>query len=281
MIRNKSVLYRIINSAMVMMLILAMTGCGYASMSSNGKEEKEELVVFAAASLTEAFEAMKVAYELEHPETEVIYNFAGSQVLMNQIKQGATPAMFFSANEKYVDDLVVENLDPFDEGIKLEKVLFAANELIVIADAALVANEFEELIQGFDSENYIPLVVAAEDVPVGKYTKKMMTAYLENTGNQSGYEAFYQQIVSYESDVKAVLAKVKLHEAQVGLVYQTDAMTLDLEASGLKTIEIPTDFNQEASYASLVFSLDPRVETFYEFVNEGKGREILIEYGFK
>lgn len=284
----------------VLFMSLSVSGCAGSSTLAEGTKDRTELVVFAAASLTESFEAIKEVYESEHPEVKIVYNFAGSQVLTNQIRSGAAPGMFFSANEKYVDELIVAGIDPFNENLTPQKVNFAVNELVIVTGNQLISSsededqkaeegykdfdedfkDFEALMTLLTSQEDYPVVIANEDVPVGRYTKKMMSVYLEFTDDRVGYDSFYDQVVSYESDVKAVLTKVKIHEADISVVYRTDAMSVEMEAQRLKTIEIPADFNQQASYGSVLFTEEEAVKAFYEYVVYGEGKEILQEFGF-
>ncbi len=85
-----------------MAMVIVLTGCS---------DSKKEIVVYAAASLTDSFEEAKRLYELEHPDITIVYNFAGSQVLTSQIIAGGQPDMFFCANEKYIDDLIVADIN--------------------------------------------------------------------------------------------------------------------------------------------------------------------------
>lgn len=264
----------------LLIITVILTGCTKDTPDVSATDPKE-IVVFAAASLTEVLGEIKSAYEAEHPEVAIVYNFAGSQVLANQIIEGARPAMYFSANEKYVDKLIDEGVNPYDiDNYMPEKSIFATNELVLVYSEQLDFDGFEGAVNLLAEADYIPVVLALEEVPVGRYTAKMMTAYLDKSQDQTGYDAFYNQVVSYESDVKAVMAKVRIHEADMGIVYKTDAAVVDLEDNGLMRLEIPTAYNQVAMYGALIFSEDVTEAALYKFITEGDGQEILRNRGF-
>lgn len=275
--------------AVLLTLFLLLTaGC---TTSTSTAHTKQEIVVYAAASLTESMEAAKALYESEHPEVDLVFNFAGSQVLTNQILSGGQPDMFFSANEKYVDDLIVADIDVLTRlSYQPVKDIFAKNQLVLLADESLELTSLTDvfdLLKGngaSEVSNKLPsieIVIASEEVPVGRYTKEFLEAYLKHTGDNIGYGAFVESIVSYESNVKNVLAKSKLHEADLVVVYQTDAKSTDLEAEHLVEISIPQEMNQSASYGSIAMSEEPEAVVFYTYMTSGNGQQILTQYGFE
>ena len=264
----------------LLMINIVLTACHENKIQDNATN-KTEIVVFAAASLTEVMEELKSAYEEIHPEVRIIYNFAGSQVLTNQITSGARPAMFFSANEGYVDQLIEEGINPYDvKGYTGIKDLFASNRLVVLYGEKNEFKSLEEVVLALDDERYQPVILAQEEVPVGKYTRKMLVKYLEKTGDEEGYNAFYKQVVSYESDVKAVVAKVRIGEGDIGVVYKTDAKSLNLEEDKLAYFDVEDAYNQVATYGGLLFSDLEYESDFYEFIVSGEGQTILREAGF-
>lgn len=263
----------------VLMLVI-LVGCRRGTMNVPG-EENQEIVVFAAASLTEVFGEIKSAYEAEHEHVTIIYNFAGSQTLAHQILEGGMPAMFFSANEKYANLLLDEGVNPCEvDGFVPEKSLFATNRLGLIYSDIYDFSTLHDAIEELETGRKKPVVLALEQVPVGRYTKGMLEKYLEVTGDQEGYDSFYRQVASYESDVKAVVAKVRIHEGDMGVIYRTDAAAVDLAANGLKYLDVTDKYNQTVIYAALLFSEDQVSIDFYEYVTEGYGQDILRDAGF-
>lgn len=235
---------------------------------SNKAEGHEEIVVFAAASLTESFTTIKEVYESEHENIDIILNFAGSQVLKSQILSGADPSMFFSANMKYPNELVDRKYTT------LEVSSFAKNELVIISSDRNISS-FEQVMDLVCKED-VSIVIAHEDVPVGRYSFEFLEL-LRTNGYQEFYHRFYEQVVSYENDVKSVLAKVKLQEVDLGLVYKTDGFT---EKDLVSCIQIPDKYLVSSEYGSIMFKTDETNQEFYNYILEGEGRQILEQQGF-
>ena len=192
--------------------------------------EPTSLIVFAAASLTDAFTEMGAAYEAANPGVTVTFSFAGSPILRTQIEEGATVDVFASANKKEMDALVSSGM----VNAEAPKALLT-NDLVVILPAANPAGvaQLADL-----AKPGLKLVLAAEEVPVGNYTRQSLEKMNAQFG--SGFrERVLSNIVSNEDNVRQVLAKVQLGEADAGIVYRSDAVA----APDLKTIEIPTDMN--------------------------------------
>ena len=260
----------------IVMMSLLFSGCNKMNEKSGGNQSKSEIVVFAAASLTECFGKIKEEYESDHENVEIILNFAGSQVLKNQIEEGADPAMYFSANLVYPQALIEGNISISDKLLSEEDIdIFAKNKLLIISseDDIKDLDQFIDRIKNGESS----IVLAHDEVPVGKYTMNMIEMVRELQEDQVFYDRFYDQVVSYENDVKAVLAKIKMKEADFGIVYGTDAMTVN---DSLYLIEIDQAYNQIAVYGSLLLSEGESEEAFYEYVTQGYGQEILREFGF-
>jgi len=230
------------------------------------------LTVFAAASLTGAFGDIGKAFEAANPGVAVTFNFAGSQALRTQIEQGATPDVFASADHKNMDPLVQENLVAAG-GAKD----FATNLLVVILPPGNPAN-----VQTLSDLTRAGLKIDLADssVPVGNYARQVLT----NMSKDPTYGADYSDkvlanVVSNETDVKAVVSKVDLGEADAGIVYVTDAAA----APGLKSIPIPADYNVIAQYpiATLAASPNPDLASaFVDYVLSADGQAILNKWGF-
>lgn len=224
------------------------------------------LTVFAAASLTEAFSEMATAFEAAHPGVDVALNFAGSNTLRAQIEQGAQADVFASANTKEMDSLVKIGLVNVDK-----KIAFLTNRLVVITPENNPAGlaTFEEL-----ARPNLKLVLAAEEVPVGRYARLM----LDNVGAEFKAHAL-ANTVSNETTVKQVVAKVQLGEADAGIVYASDAVA----ASELPVIEIPDEFNVLAEYPIATLKNAPHRELadeFVAFVLSPEGQASLQKWGF-
>ena len=232
-----------------------------------------QVTVFAAASLAGAFNDMAEAFEAEYPDVEVEFNFGGSPTLRTQIEQGARADVFASAN--------VEQMELAKAGDVVEgpASTFARNSLVVIAPAD---NPGRLEGPGDLAREGLKLVVANEDVPVGAYMREMLTA-MEDSGEFG--DDFRQRVlentVSLESNVKQVVAKVELGEADAGIVYGTD-VTPDV-ASSLRRVEVPDEYNVIASYPIALVKdrgNDAAARAFIDFVLSEAGQGILQKYGF-
>ncbi len=182
------------------------------------RQDATELTVYAAASLTGAFQSIDPG---EH------YSFAGSNMLAAQIEQGAPADLFASASPEYTQDLYRRHL--------VEKpVPFASNRLVLIVPRSNPAS----LTSVFDlRRKRVSLVVAASAVPVGSYTRKVL--------GKLGLSSVLAKVVSEESDVKGVVGKVALGQADAGFVYVTDVKPV---AGRVSAIRIPARAQPRVRY---------------------------------
>jgi molybdate transport system substrate-binding protein len=229
------------------------------------------LTVFAAASLTGSFTEIGKAFEAANPGVTVTFNFAGSQALATQLTQGAAADVFASANHTYMDNLVTANL--VASGYKD----FVTNVLEVI----LPANNPAKLQTLQDlAKPGLKLVLEDKSVPAGAYSLTI----LDNLSKDASYGAEFKtkvlaNVVSNETDVKQVVAKVQLGEADAGIVYVTDAIA----APALQVIVIPANFNVIAKYpiAALTKAPQPELATaFVAYVLSADGQATMKKWGF-
>ncbi len=230
----------------------------------------QTLVVFAAASLTGAFTEIGKAFEAAHPGVTVIFNFAGSQQLRTQIEQGAPADVFASANSVEMDTLVAESYVTKDT-----PQVFLTNQLVVI----LPSNNPAHLAELKDlARPGIKLVLAAEDVPVGKYARQALDQMNGQYG--SGFkDQVLANVVSNEDNVKQVVAKVQLGEADAGIVYTSDAVA----APELKSIKIPADLNVIAQYPIAPLAKSGHLnlaEQFTAYALSADAQAIFAKWGF-
>ncbi|MGH7581562.1 MAG: molybdate ABC transporter substrate-binding protein, partial [Gemmatimonadales bacterium] len=224
-----------------------------------------EITVFAAASLTEAFrELSRMA--------PVRFNFAGSQQLAVQLALGASADVFASADQRWMDYVQERKL------VEGEPRTFAHNRLVVIVPKSNPARirRLEDLVR-----RGIKLVVAAEAVPVGRYSREVIRKLAGRSGFPPGYEKkVLANVVSQEENVKSVVAKVQLGEADVGFVYRSDVTPQ--VARDLTVLEIPDDANVLAGYpiAVLAGSRHPdAARAFVELVLSPEGGKVLARHG--
>ena len=212
-------------SAVAVLATLSLIGSSFSTVAAQNRT----LMVFAAASLIEPFSRLGKSFEASHAGSAVRFHFAGSQQLVLQIQQGAKADVFASADERWMQTAKDSGL------VEGEPVAFAQNVLVAIVPRANPAGikRLQDL-----ARSGVKVVIAAEAVPVGKYTRQM----LEKLSAQPGYGAKYGQqvlanVASYEDNVKGIVSKVQLGEADAGVVYSSDAT--GAAASQLTTLEIP------------------------------------------
>jgi molybdate transport system substrate-binding protein len=230
------------------------------------------VIVFAAASLTDAFTEIGEAFEAANPEASVEFNFQGSSALRTQIEEGAPSDVFASANIPHMDTLEEADLAGDSE-------IFVHNSLVIItpSDNPAGVESLADL-----QNNGLKLVLAAPEVPVGGYAREMFEKANAVPEYGTGFSAAVEgNVVSNESNVKQVVTKVQLGEADAGVVYGSD-VTPDV-APELETIQVPDDLNVIADYpiATLTDSENAEgAEAFVAFVQSDEGQEILAKWGF-
>lgn len=244
-------------------LISVLAACGGSTSPGAATAPSPKLsgtvTVFAASSLTEAFNDAKMQLARENPGLTVTYSFAGSQQVVAQVQSGAPADVVATADEANMQKLVAANLveAPTD---------FARNrlEIVVAAGNPRGVKGLADL-----SRSDLRVVLADPLVPAGKYGRQA----LEKQGVRVSP-------VSLELDVKAELQKVESGEADAGIVYVTDAMAAGSRATG---VEIPTDQNVLASYPVAVVKATAHHALARAFVDQlisGSGQAALRSRGF-
>ena len=239
-------------------LVLLLAGCGGSG------SERSEITVLAAASLTGAFTRIGGGFERAHPDVTVRFSFGPSDGLATQILEGAPADVFAPASPKYMDQVRSDG-----PGVT-RQVDFARNTLAVIVPSD---NPAHITSLGDLARPGVKLVLAAVGVPAGDYARGV----LENAGIQKEALA---NVVSNEEDVKGVVQKVLLGEADAGIVYRTD-ITPDISTS-VRAISISDGVNVIATYPIAVIDGSgrrPVAEAFVRFVT-GPGQATLRTFGF-
>lgn len=260
----------------VLVAVVALAGaCRTSTGGGNGPtagDAANTLTVFAAASLTESFREIGDAFSKENGGATITFNFGGSQQLAQQLAQGAPADVFASANEKQMTAAV-------DVG-RVERDTaraFVRNRLVVVVpkeNPGHVAS-VEDL-----AKPGLKLVLAAKEVPVGQYGLEMFDRV--EKGGESGFEnAVLANVVSYEQDVKTVLTKVVLGEADAGVVYTSD-VTPDAKDE-VARVEVPEPFNVIASYPIAAVKDGAHADLakrFVDYVRSPAGQKVLVAHGF-
>ncbi len=253
-----------LSSILIFFSLLALAAC--VAMP----KAPQTLTVFAAASLNDPFREIGKAFEKTHPGTVVKFNFSGSQDLSTQLEAGAPADIFASANVEEMSQLIQAGLVAQDI-----PQIFVHNRLVVILplDNPAGLTALADL-----ARPGLKLILAAEDVPVGRYARQA----LENLNAAYGADfkpRVLANLVSNETNVKQVVTKVGLGEADVGIAYRSDLTA----APNLKTIDIPAEYNVTAEYpiALLEEAAHPQqAAEFIQFVLSAQGQAILQKWGF-
>ena len=221
-----------------------------ATLAACGDPSDDGVVVFAAASLTDAFEEIAETYEARTGD-EVVVSFAGSSDLAAQIGEGAPADVFASAD--------LANMAKVDAAGSART--FATNRAAIAVEPGNPRSiaTLDDLV-----DPDLLVVVCAEQVPCGAYT----SAVLDRAGVELAP-------VSFESNVRAVLTKVVLGEADAGIVYSTDVAAADGAVDG---VSIDDEFNVEATYP--IVALADAGDDFVEFVMGDAAQQILRDHGF-
>ncbi len=272
-----------------LILLLALSGCGTPAttyfisstkgpvitpaVTQQGSETSgvpHTLTVYAAASLAGAFQEIGNDFEAANPGVNVIFSFAGSQILQTQLEQGAIADVFASADHKNMDLLVTDHLivpNSYQD--------FAMNKLIVILPAANPGNV--QKIEDLAKPN-LKLILADSSVPAGNYARQFLTKMSSNPTYGSDFsERVLANVVSNETDVKQVVAKVELGEADAGIAYVSDTVA----TPNLMTISIPDEYNVIAKYPIAVLTNSPDsklAEAFISYILSPAGQSIQSKW---
>lgn len=238
--------------AALLAVALAAASCGGGDDDGTAGD-LEGLTVFAAASLTEVFQELAA---------EATFNFAGSDELATQIREGAPADVYAAASPRHPGELA-------EEGLVEAPRVFATNRLVLVVPSDNPAEI--ESIEDLRADG-VKLVIGAEGVPIGDYTRTV----LENAGATGVLE----NVVSNEEDVKGVLGKVVAGDADAGFVYATDARAA---GDDVRAIELPQEAQAVVEYPiAVVVDTEHRAaaETFVALVLDEDGRRALEDAGF-
>ena len=218
--------------ALVLTFLLGL-GTGTAEVS------KTEVVVFAAASLTESLTEIETLYEAEHPDIDLVFNFDSSGTLKTQIQEGAVCDVFISAGQKQMNQLDItkdeeknpERLDCVLEGSRID-LLENKVALVVPENAEKDINGFDNLTEWLKDGNIL-MAMGNADVPVGQYTQKIYAFY-----GLDEAELAAKGVITYGSNVKEVTTQVSEAAVDCGIIYATDAFSAGLTVVDTATAEM-------------------------------------------
>ena len=273
--------------------LLACMACDAAVSKAefeNGRTDEGQaqtsVTVFAASSLTEAFQEIARSYEAQRENTSVILNFDGSQRLRTQLEHGAQADVFASADWQQMNELTEEGLTSGNP------VNFASNRLVFLLNA-----EFARATQsdGMPATPWPPsdtvkqikslstpgtrIVLAVKEAPAGRYTEEL----LERIGQDPELgvqvaEGIRANVVSRETNVRSVAQKVALGEADVGITYGTDALT-DYVSQRVEVVALAGPLDVTAYYPVVSLSEERAASDFIEFLLSAEGQRHLMKFG--
>jgi molybdate transport system substrate-binding protein len=259
---------RLASASLAAAMLVSLAACGSdddkkdsdAGKSSGATKSAKSvhLTVLAASSLTDVFKDEGSAYEKAHPGTKVAFSFAGSQELAAQVKQGSPADALVTADTKTMDGLKSQTGSPS---------IIAKNRLVIVTEKGN-PKKIDNLKDLADKN--LKVVLAAPEVPVGNYSKQVLDA-----------QKITVKPVSQEADVRAVLSKVELGEADAGIVYVTDAATAPGKVA---SVQIPDGQNAIASYPAATINSSKNATAAADFVRwlgSPEGQKILADAGFQ
>ncbi|MFE0645162.1 molybdate ABC transporter substrate-binding protein [Streptomyces sp. NPDC058877] len=252
---------RVATAALAVSLLTPLAACGSDARGDAPKGSgapSVRLTVLAAASLTDAFKTAGAAYEEGHPGTTVTFSFAGSQELVAQVAQGSPADALVTADTRSMDKVRADTGTP---------TVIAKNRLVI---ATAEGNPFG--VDGLKdlADPGLKVVLAAPGVPAGKYSRKVLDAQM-----------IAVRPVSQEPNVRAVLSKVELGEADAGLVYETDVASA---GDKVDAVEIPDAQNAVASYPAATLKESKNAEAaaaFVTWLSSPAAQELLQDAGFQ
>jgi molybdate transport system substrate-binding protein len=239
---------------------LALAGCGDdGDQATAGEADKPRLVVSAAASMTEALEACGP----EFADATVRLQFAGSDELAAQIRQGVEPDVYAAANTALPEEL-------HEEGLLSRPVEFATNEFVLAVPRGSEIKSIDDL-----AGEGLKIAIGAEEVPIGSYTRETLARL------PAGQErAILDNVRSNEPDVKGIVGKLTQGAADAGFVYVTD---VNAAGGELEAIELPAELQPTVTYGAGVVDGAKQPERAQRFVVglvEGPCADALEEAGF-
>lgn len=252
---------------------LILAGCGQVQSVTAPAHtpQKQTLVIFAAANVTAVFTKLKKEFEAAHPGVTVKISFAGTQVLQEQLQQGAVCDVFVSADRTHMKTLL-------GEGLVTDMHTISHDEEVVIAPKANPAG----ITSWTDIANKpVKLIIGVANVPIGQYTRKILLLANAHYGASFAQDAM-QHVVSLETDVKEVLTKVELGQADAGVVYVTDVFAA-ADREQVLQFPIPHQLNRIAVNQMAIIkggAHEKLARTWTDFVLSAQGQKVFADFGY-
>lgn len=219
---------KLIALLLALTMVFVVAACGSGTGKSTASRDPEEIIVFAAASMTETLNQLKESYEKTH-NVKITYNFDSSGTLKTQIQEGAACDIFISAGQKQMNQLDITadnavNTDGLDFIASDTRINLLENKVVLVTSANNPAGiqSFDDLAAKLASGSVL-MAMGNSDVPVGQYTQKILNYYkLDETALANAGK------ITYGTNVKEVTTQVSEGSVDCGIVYCTDAFSAGL-----------------------------------------------------
>jgi molybdate transport system substrate-binding protein len=256
-------------------LALSVTSCN----RQKAQVQSAELVVFAAASMTETMEQIAELYKKKAPNVKLTYNFDSSGTLKTQIQEGAECDVFISAGQRQMDQLDIAanasiNTEGLDFVLEGTRINFLENKVTLCVPKGNPANitSFADLAYKLANDNIL-FAMGNSDVPVGQYTQRILKFFKldENALANSGK-------ITYGSNVKEVTTQISASSVSCGVVYCTDAYSAGLEIVDYATVEMCGQVIYPA--AIMKTGKNPGAAAFMEYLQTDEALAVFEKVGF-
>lgn len=233
----------------------------------------QELVIFSVAPFTEAFEDLGAQFRADHPDVTLTFNFAGGPQLAQQMNEGAAVDLL-AFNEQLLPRFVQTG-----RVISGTEQLFTYTQPVVVVPASNPA-QITTLADLATPDTKI--VLGSEETAIGQYSLRLLekAAQVPDLGTEYR-DAVLNNVVSYETSVRAVLAKVIVGEADAAIVYASDLVGAD--ADQVEQIALPEDLTTMANFYLVIPSDTTQAELAQQFIDYARsdvGQRVLEQYGF-
>ncbi len=279
---------------MLSLALPAVTGCSGAAADRAGERgagagspDSGDITVFAASSLSDAFGDMADAYRSRYPGVEVALNFDGSQRLRTQLEHGARADVFASADWEELEAVQAAGLT------NSQPASFASNRLVFLVYSGTESEQggnaansgssaVDPLRQRLEylAEPGRKVVLGQPEVPIGRYTEAMLGRMADDPRfGRDLVDGVRANLVSREPNVRAIVQKVALGEADAGIAYRSDALLHD-DSPAVSAWDLPDQVNVTAHYPIAALTGRGEADRFIEFVLSEEGQRILRDHGF-
>ena len=268
---------KILALLLALAMMLSLCACG---STTPDEDAPTELIVFAAASLTEALTELGNKYMEDNENVTIVFNFDSSGTLKTQIQEGADVDIFISAGQKQMNQLDItadasvntDSLDFVSEGSRFN-ILENKVALAVPEGNPANINSYDDLVAGL-KDGSIMLAMGNSDVPVGQYTRKILK-YFE----LSEEDLAAAGVITYGSNVKEIVTQISEQTVDCGVIYQTDAFSADLAVIDTATAEMCGQVIYPAAVMNVSKNADA-AKAFLEYLCSAEADAVFEKIGF-